>query len=410
MTLDHVPLLRSLNLFCLGLGLSLVAAAGEVEAQLRQSMWQADNGPVYQVLQHVAGEDLGVGIDEVRVTSLAANSFVAAVCGTPPVTPVGNIVEALASGPIGGGRPLDLAYKSRLFADASQPCFAARGNDGLGVVCIGPACGAECECDDGGACETFSVAGATPLGVATPDAPAAHIVAPLRLTQTFCDVANHLTYGFGTPTHLTTRAEICAAAPADGVRLPATPSRFHGGRAGTTIVFAYDALPQEVVAAAAAGFGIDTDGRNPFACDAPGRVVAAVIASGNEAPSTTPPPPLDLDAAELACQRAIGRAARRFSTRALRALQECRESILDGSWRLDADDCVQHPRVASSLRSAARLARSGLRSQCQNVDMRRLLTCGDRVDDLIAPDLASGCLYDTHLNGAEQSAIVAYGF
>jgi hypothetical protein len=391
--------------------LALVSlAAANASAQLRQSVWRAEAGQVYQVLQHRAGEDLGVGIDEVRVTSVAANSFAADVCGSPPVTPIGNTVEALASGPIGGGRPLDLAYKSRLVADASAPCFSPSANDGLGAVCIGPACAADCACEGAADCVSFTLADGTSLATATPDAPAAHLVAPLRVTRTYCDVSNHLTYGFGTPDSLTTVAAICSAAPADGVRLPATPSTFAAGVAGTTIVFVYEAMPGEQVGVAAAGFGIDTDGRNPFGCDAPGRVVAGLQASGDDAPSHDPPPPMELDSDEMRCQRAIGRSSRRFSSRVLHALQLCRERILDRSSQMDADDCLQKPDVARAVRSAARLARSGIRSRCQSVDMRRLLTCGDRVDDLIGPDLASGCLYDTHVHGAEQTAIVGYGF
>lgn len=389
---------------------SFVALApGVAPAQLRQTIWRSAAGQVYQVLQYRAGDDLGSGADELRITSVAANSFSAGACGNPPATSPDNTVEALASGPIGGARPLDLAYKSSVIADASEPCFSASANDGLGGVCFGPGCDGECNCSEGADCAAFSVVDSTQLGVATPDAPAAHLIVPLTAPPSHCDVPNHVSYGFGTSAVLTTQAVICDAAPADGVRLAGTPSAFAGGRDGTTIVFAYEALPQETVGIAAAGFGIDSDGRSPFACDHPGRIVASLLASDNQ-PPPPPPPPLVMTSELLRCQSAIGRASVRFAGRCLRALQLCRDKILAGAWQLQAHDCANHPYVERSLSSAARLARSGIRASCQNADMRSLLTCGDTVDDLFAPSLAGGCLYSTHLDNAERAAAVAYGF
>ncbi len=384
-------------------------APGGASAQLRQTVWRSAAGQAYQVLQYRAGDDLGTGADELRITSVAANSFSAGACGNPPATSPGNTVEALASGPIGGARPLDLAYKSSLIADASEPCFSASANDGLGGLCIGPGCDGDCHCGDGADCVAFSVIDSTHLGVATPDAPAAQLIVPLTSPPSHCDVPNHVSYGFGTSAILTTQAIICDAAPADGVRLPGTPSTFAGGRAGTTIVFAYEALPQETVSIAAAGFGIDSDGRSPFDCDLPGRVVASLMAADNQAPPP-PPPPLVITSDLLRCQRAVGRASLRFAGRALRALQLCRDKILAGVWQLQAYDCANHPYVGRSLSSAARLARSGIRASCQNADMPSLRTCGDSVDDLFGPSLADGCLYSTHLDNAERAAIIAYGF
>ncbi len=401
----------------LRLGLTVLTAAVALpasgDAQLRMTVWRADSGQVYQVLQHRAGENLGVGIDEVRVTSVSANSFASTACASPPQSAAGgarHALEAVASGPIGGARPIDLAYKSSLIADASAPCFSSGAVDGLGSVCIGPDCTAACECGDDDACETFTMTDGTPLTQSTPETPAAHVIAPMQVNQVYCDVANALAYGFGEALVLTTQSEICGAAPADGLRLVNTPSAFAQGRAGTTIVLTYAAEADESLAVSAAGFGIDNDGQNPFDCDSPGRVVAAVQASGDESPSETPPLPVELDPTERRCQQAIGRSGRRFAGRVLRALQTCRDRILSGVWPIQPDQCLSHPPVAKAVASAAKVSRSGLAARCRGLDLSRLLTCGDRVDDLFTPDYAGGCLFDTHLNLANQMAILQYGF
>ena len=382
------------------------------DAQLRMTSWRSDTGQVYQVLQHRAGDDLGVGIDEVRITSVAANSTAANTCRSPPMTPnPGTMFEALAYGPLSGGRPLDLAFKSRLIADASDPCFSSSAEDGTGRVCIGPSCASDCSCADGASCTVFTLSDGIPFATATPETPAAHLVTPLTLSQTHCSVASETTFGFGTSSFLTTRAELCSPAPSDGVRLAGSPSAYTGGTAGTSVVFVYDAMPDELIAVAAAGFGIDTDGRNPFDCDAPGRVVAALTATDEDGPSTPPPgPPVDLDEAERACQKAIARAGRRFVARALRAMHHCRDRILEGTWRIEAARCGDQPAVRRSLDSAGRMARSAVLARCEQVDLSRLLTCGDRVDDLVGPDGRVGCLVDSHRNLADLLALVEYGF
>jgi hypothetical protein len=387
-----------------------IAFPPDVDGQLRAMVGKAESGVIYQILQHRAGDDLGVGIDEVRVTSVAANSFSASVCTSPPSTST-SALEAIASGPIGGARPIDHTFKSALIADASTPCFASSAVDGLGLVCIGPDCTPACNCAVEAQCQAFTMSDGIPLHTATPETPAAFVVAPLRVTQQHCSVANELTFGFGTANHMTTRSDVCGPAPADGLRLPATPSRFAGGVAGTTIVLAHVAMADEVVSVGAAGFGIDNDGQNPFGCDAPGRVVAAFEATGDEAPSQAPPlPPVNLGPDQRRCQKAIGQAARRFSDRVLRALQSCRDRILDGSWRIRADQCFAQRGVAKVVAAAARVSRSKIEARCAAIDLTELLTCGDRIDDLVGPDGESGCLFETHRNLAEQMAILQYGF
>jgi hypothetical protein len=383
-----------------------------VDAQLRMMTARSEAGQVYQILQYRAGEDLGVGIDELRVTSVSANSDIARTCFSPPMSAEGTTsFEALAYGPIGGGRPLDLAFKSRLIADASVPCFSSSAADGIGRVCIGPGCTPECECPPLSGCEQFTVFDGTPLSTATPESPAAHLVTPLRVAQVHCNVTNESTFGFGTPTFLTTRADLCSPAPADGLRLTGTPSAFDGGTAGSTLILTYTANPDEQIAVAAAGFGIDIDGHNPFDCDAPGRVVAAFASTGEDGPSEPPPgPPVELDAIQQACQRAIARAGRRFGAKVLRSMQYCRDRILDRTWAIQAVRCAEQPTISRAITVAAKMARAAIAARCARNDMSRLLTCGDRVDDLITPDGMSGCLFDTHRNLAELLAIVEYGF
>ncbi len=403
---------RAASLLAGAVAFALMAVAPPAQAQLTVTAWRSDTGQVFQVLQHRAGDDRAVGIDEVRVTSIAANSGAAHTCGSPPMFPGdGTSLEALASGPLSGGQPLDLAYKSRLIADASAPCFSSAAEDGTGRVCIGPACDSDCACAEGAACETFVISDGVALGTATPETPAAYIISPLQIRQTHCQVSNDVTIGFGTSTHLTTRTEICAPAPADGLRLAGSPSAFDGGTPGTTVILVFNPDEGDLISVAAAGFGIDTDGQNPFDCDAPGRVVAALMASGDGGSTTPPPtPPVDLVGAELACQQAVARAGRRFTGKVLRVLQKCRDRILNRTWAIEAARCGEQPSVVRAITAAAHVARSGISARCQRLDMSRLLACGDSTDDLITPDGASGCLYDSHRNLAELLAIVEYGF
>ena len=389
----------------------LVASAGITEAQLRMTTWRADNGQVYQVLQHRDGEDLGIGIDEVRVTTIVANTFSAYTCVSPvnPLDP-NDALEALTSGPIGGRLPLDRMFKSRLIADASEPCFSNSAVDGLGSICIGPACDGECACADDAECQVFTIADGVALDTETTNLAAVMEHLPFSVQQAECATAGSVSYSFGSNGSPTTQVERCTMAPADGFRLPGSPSIYTGGVAGTTIVFAYQVAPEEDIYLSASGFGLDNDGDNPFGCDAAGMVVGAIEANGEGEPVLPPPgPPVDLDAQQRQCQRSIGRAGRRYVTKVLKVLQQCRDKILSGAWPIEASDCSTQPMAARVIESATRVARSSIRSKCASVDLQEMLTCGNTIDELIAAD-GSGCIADSHRSLAEQLATVEYGF
>ncbi len=382
------------------------------EARLRMVVGRADNGQIYQVLQYRAGDDLGVGAEELQITSVVASSSQAETCGTGlGISVQRDPAESLAYGPIQGSRPLELAYRSRLIADASAPCFDAAAVDGLGRVCVGPGCSAACECTDEDRCFAFSMTDGTTLDIASPDVPAAKVVAPVRARHRQCNVLTGVAYGFGSAGSITTESDLCATAPADGFRLAGSPTSLSGGVDGTTLIIVYDATQDELVTVAAAGFGIDRDGSSAYQCGSPGGVVAAVQADGEEAPIVPPPgPPVSLSTEELKCQRSIARSGRKFSMRVLKALQVCRERILKGAWPITSQECQTQPYVERSIRSAARVSRATMSAKCRAIDMSRLLTCGDSIDDLISSDNRGGCLFSTHLQAAEDMAEVEFGF
>ncbi len=389
----------------------IIATASSAYAQLTMNTWRAANGQVYQVLQHRASDDLGIGIDDVQVTTVVANTFAAETC-TKPDNPLNTIagLEAVTSGPIGGRLPLELAFKSSVIADATPPCFSSDAVDGLGSVCVGPGCNDACVCGDGADCVAFSIADGSNMAMATPDVPAAHDQLPFSDNKGSCRAGGANNFSFGSDRSVTTDAGICTRAPADGFRLPGTPSAYMRGTDGTTIIFAYSVQGHQEVFLSAAGFGIDTNSDNAFDCDAPGLIIAAVEANGEGAPSMPPPgPPVDLDAAERRCQQAIGRSGRRYLSKVLKALQLCREKILAGTWEIEANQCANQPSVMRAIAAATRVTRASIRAKCQNIDLEKLLTCGNSVDELIAAD-GSGCVADSHRTMAEQLATTQFGF
>jgi len=382
-----------------------------VPAQLVMIPVRADSGHVYQVLQFAAGADLGTGLDEVRVTSVAAltNGIPAETCATPIDGQLRSPVEAIAYGFVGGYRPIEQAYKSSRIADASPPCFSDSANGGLGRVCIGPGCDHDCACPDDSACAEFSIFDGTAIDTATPDVPAAGVALPLFRQQVRCRLSQGVAYSFAADGSPTTQVGLCGTAPADGFRLAGSPSAFSGGVAGTSVIFAYQAMPDEAFSVGAAGFGIDVDGVNPYGCDAPGRVVAGLEAELRSPVVFPPGPPVDLSREELRCQVAIGRAGRRLVLKSLRAFQFCREKILSGDWEIRSADCALQPTVERALASARRMTRAAIRV-CERVDVGNLLACGDTVDELVSPDASSGCLIDLHIRAARDLAVAEYGF
>lgn len=397
------PVLRALAPVVTAAAVGVILWPAGAGAQLAMSVWRAQSGLVYQVLQHRAGADGGAGVDELRVTSVVANRFGANLCGNPTPSPQDSTAEALASGPLAGLQPLDLSHKSSVVADASPPCFAAAAEDGLGAVCIGPDCAADCSCDAESDCTRFSLAGGVALDTATPDVPAARFAGPLRVVQTHCDVNNEITLAFGGDGDVTTRVDLCQPAPDGGIRLAGTPSSFAGGIAGTTVILVHAATPDEHLHVAAAAFGIDADGANAIGCRSPGGVVGAMHAAADGA-SVVADEPRPLDRAQLRCLDAIEHATERFSDRAVRVLARCHDRVERGIWDIAPEHCLEHRIVARSLRSAARFSRSRVRARCRDVAIGELPTCGDHIDDLFSPDHTAGCLLEPNLQRALQAA------
>ena len=400
------------KLLCIAAALAtFLPAPSCVQAQLRMKSWRADNGEVYQMLQFRAGEDLGSGLEEILVTSVVASGSVATACATPVGDGVfRSPVEAVAFGPVAGLWPLAMSYKSQLIGDASPPCFDASAGGGAGRVCVGPGCTSLCECVDDNACFQFSRREGVSLGEASPGVPQAQLITGLRLRQSVCRVDNSFSYAFGAASAITTKTGLCGEPPADGFRLSGAASAFDGGTPGTTIIFAYQATPSDLISVAAAGYGIDSDGVNPVGCRTAGRVVAGLEASSDDDPVVFPPaPPVALDLAEIRCQSAIGRSGRRLAMKWMRTMQLCRQKILSGSWPISSAQCAEQPLIAHAVRSAIRVARSGL-AVCRRVDMSRLHTCGVNVDELVPADGSGGCLFETHRAAAEEMVVLEYGF
>ncbi len=400
------------KLLCIAAALAtFLPAPSCVQAQLRMKSWRADNGEVYQALQFRAGEDLGSGLEEIVVTSVVASGSAATSCATPIGDGVlRSPVEAVAFGPVAGLWPLAMSYKSPLIADASPPCFDGSAAGGTGRVCVGPGCTEQCACVGDADCFEFTRRDGVGLGEATSGVPRAQLITGLRLRQSVCHADNSFSYGFGAASEITTKTRLCGEPPVDGFRLTGSASVFDGGTPGTTIIFAYQSMPADLISVAAAGYGIDSDGVNPVGCRTAGRVVAGLEASAVDDPVVFPPaPPVNLDAAERRCQAAIGRAGRRLAMKWMRTLQLCREKILSGSWPIASAQCAEQPIIAHAMQSAVRVARSGL-GVCRRVDMSQLLSCGLSVDDLVFADGRGGCLFETHRAAAEDLVVLEYGF
>ncbi len=275
---------------CLG----LVFAQG-ASAQIDQTIFRAMNGQIYQVIAHSASATAGIGIDEVRVTTISATATGTAIgCAFPGNTnpPPGLPAEAWAFS-ADGAIVSDLATvrSSVVIGGATAPVFDAAGD---GVVCVGPGCQPDATCVGGaGACLTFTRNDGLLISSGT-NLPAASLNLSLAPTAN-CPFGPQASYSFGTGGGDPTRVnDLCSAPPSDGFVLTGAASVFTGGIAGQTVIVVYDNAPTDPFSIAVGGFGVDTDGANGGICPAQSNVVLNGIQDGDTAPppanTATPTP------------------------------------------------------------------------------------------------------------------------
>ena len=226
------------------------AGAAPGDGELRQRLFRAANGQLYQVVQNT-GAGASLGAEAVRITTVVGSLEAVSECATAAdarANPQAVVAAARAV-------PLAAAVKSGLIGSTADPCFNRNADDGAGRVCVGSGCTADCQCPQGAACTSFSQS--TGIGLSRAGAiPAAEMVPALTSPSPPCSGFGALaTYRFGS-TGPTTEIAQCAPAPADGFDL----------RAGQTIVFAYAVPPLALVQAGIGGFLVDEDGADAIGC------------------------------------------------------------------------------------------------------------------------------------------------
>ncbi len=262
--------------------LGLVMAQGAV-AQIDQSIFRAMNGQIYQVLAHAASADAGIGIEEVRVTTIAASATGTALgCAFPGDTSPPTAAEAWAfSAPAFIVSDLSLIRSSAIINGAGAPTF---NNSGDGAVCVGPGCQPDGSCVGGASfCTVFTAS----AGNLITGAPLNAELKPSLAATTNCPFGTQASYSFNTGGGDPTRvSDLCVTPGADGFVLNSSPSGFTGGIAGQTIILVYDNAPTDPFSIAVGGFGVDTNGDSAGIC--PG--LSNVVLNGISDQDTAPPP------------------------------------------------------------------------------------------------------------------------
>lgn len=267
---------------------ALLAPANPAHGQIAQFIKRAVGGETYQILQRINSQGGGIGLEDVRITTLIGTTtgaaqpclFAGAIGGAPS--------EAFASSGELDAFPIGLAFKSDLIADASPPCFNTVANSGDGIVCIGPDCNNPlCTCPVAGACVTFTIQNGTLMTTDSAAAPQAKLLTPIDNPGPQCLRTAKATYIFGAATATpTTAAALCSAEPTDGFLLPMGNSAF-GGVNGTTLIIAYASPPGSSFSIAASGFSIDRDGSNTLGCSA--NQVLSAVGEADSAAAQLPP-------------------------------------------------------------------------------------------------------------------------
>jgi CARDB len=241
---------------------------------LRQAVYHAADGTVYQVLQNL-NADADSGAEAFQVTTL-----VGAADAGPCSYVAGGTFDAEAVVGALSGQVLDpaLVVTSGTIGDTTPPCFDAQGNGGSGTLCVGIGYTDACACPPGASCTAFAVGMGASLRDGAAGIPGGQALSiPVTQLGPGCSgFANAAAYGFGA-SGPTLDAPLCAAAPPDGFRL----------ERGMSAILAYKAPQATRFTVGYGGFPIDEDGNNPFMCPA-----NSVLGSGEAQTLFTLPPPM----------------------------------------------------------------------------------------------------------------------
>jgi 6-phosphogluconolactonase (cycloisomerase 2 family) len=237
------------------------AGVAPPSGDLRQRLYRAANGQLYQVVQNRGiGADLGA--DALRVTTVVASLGSVAECANSAGS--GSDPQAVVAAASGTAMPVEAVVKSALLPETVDACFNRNAFGGAGRLCFGTGCTAGCGCPVGSACRVFSALGGIPL-TQQGSVPAGQLVPNLPEPDAPCSgFAGRSTYAFGSASP-SVQSEQCAPTPTDGFALPR----------GHTVVFAYRTPPLALATAGVAGFLVDLDGENVVGCTGANRVLNA---------------------------------------------------------------------------------------------------------------------------------------
>lgn len=216
------------------------AQASSGSGGLSEVAYRAANGQVYQVLRNPSG-DPELATEDVQITSLVGSLNGVLTCSNLSQSEDPTAVVAARAG---NAFPIDQVRVFGPILNATEPCFNPNANDGNGLVCIGPACGVDCRCPDGG-CATFSFEAGLLVTSSGVGGRLVGLAAPSGVCSGFEGQAS---YAFGSSTP-TLETEICDPTPTDGLSLESE----------RTLIFAYDAPFSRGFFVGSAGFAINAD-------------------------------------------------------------------------------------------------------------------------------------------------------
>jgi hypothetical protein len=132
----------------------------------------------------------------------------------------------------------------------------------------------------------------------------------------------------------------------------------------------------------------------------------------------TPCPSCSFFDTKRKCQEAIARAGLDLIKQRMRSVQRCRKALNDGTALFHADgatplfdpaDCGDEERASRTLSKAVDKARTRLSRSCTDFLVGELASCGETVDGLVGPGGDTGCLLDSHVDGADDMIDDQYG-
>ncbi len=126
-----------------------------------------------------------------------------------------------------------------------------------------------------------------------------------------------------------------------------------------------------------------------------------------------------LERGVLKCQEALAKAGRAYAEGRMKAMQKCRNQLNKGKTLFLADDpataiqtadeCSREDRTVSSLERNASKARATIERKCDDTTAGLLSACAPTVEGLVAADLVSGCLLETHAPAVDGFVDDQYG-